>query len=230
MPNQIDLFFWPTPNGRKITIFLEEAGLDYKLHFINIGAGDQFDPAFLVISPNNRIPAIVDHDGPGSAPVSIFESGAILQYLGRKTGKFYPSDDRARIAVDEWLMWQMGGVGPMLGQFHHFHNYAPDKIEYAMMRYENEAHRLYGVLNKRLAENEYVAGDYSIADMAIISWTAQWERHHVELEKYPHFDRWRAAVMARPGVERGLAVGADKRKDLTDDETRKILFNQRGQD
>lgn len=230
MTNQIELFYWPTPNGRKITIFLEEAGLEYKLHFINIGAGDQFAPEFLAISPNNRIPAIIDPDGPEGEPISIFESGAILQYLGRKTGQFYPSEEHARVTVDEWLMWQMGGIGPMLGQFHHFHSYAPEKVPYAMTRYENEAHRLYGVLNKRLADNEYVAGEYSIADMAIIAWTAQWERHQVEIDHFPHFKRWYSTVMARPAVERGLAIGADKRKDLTDDETRKILFNQRGQD
>ncbi len=229
MTKPIDLYYWPTPNGWKITIFLEEAGLDYNINYVNIGAGEQFEPDFLAISPNNRMPAIVDHKGPGGDPISVFESGAILQYLGRKTGKFYPGDERARAQVDEWLMWQMGGVGPMLGQFHHFHHYAPEQIDYAMTRYANEAHRLYGVLNKRLEKNEYVAGDYSIADMAIISWTTLWERHNIELKDFPHFNRWREALLARPAVQKGLVVGAEKRMNLADnEEAKKVLFGQRG--
>ncbi|MHA7873102.1 MAG: glutathione S-transferase N-terminal domain-containing protein, partial [Hyphococcus sp.] len=214
----------------KITIFLEESGLPYNVNFVNIGAGEQFEPDFLAISPNNRMPAIVDPAGPEGKPVSIFESGAILQYLGRKTGKFYPQDERARVAVDEWLMWQMGGVGPMLGQLHHFHHYAPEDIDYAKTRYANEAHRLYGVLNRRLEAKEFVAGDYSIADMAIISWTTLWERHLIDIEEFPHFNRWREAVLARPAVQRGLVVGAEKRMNLANNEdAKKVLFGQRGQ-
>jgi len=228
MTKPIDLYYWPTPNGFKISIFLEEAGLPYNTKYVNIGAGEQFEPAFLKISPNNRMPAIVDPDGPGGKPVSVFESGAILQYLGRKTGKFYPADERARINVDEWLMWQMGGVGPMLGQFHHFHHYAPEQIDYAKKRYGDEADRLYGVLNKRLADNEFVAGDYSIADMAIISWTLLYERHEIDLEKIPHFKRWLDTVLARPAVQRGVALGADKRSNLADnEEAKKVLFGQK---
>ncbi len=167
----IELYYWPTPNGWKISIMLEECGLPYTVIPVNIGKGDQFKPEFLAISPNNRMPAIVDPDGPGGTPISVFESGAILQYLGRKTGKFYPSDERQRVAVDQWLFWQMGGLGPMAGQTHHFRIYAPEKIEYAINRYTNEVNRLYGVMNKRLAENDYLAGDfYSIADMACIGW------------------------------------------------------------
>lgn len=230
MSNAIELYYWPTPNGWKATIFLEEAGLPYNVNYVNIGAGEQFEPDFLAISPNNRMPAIVDPEGPEGKPVSVFESGAILQYLGRKTGKFYPKNERDRIAVDEWLMWQMGGVGPMLGQLHHFHHYAPEDIDYAKTRYANEAHRLYGVLNKRLEDNEYVAGDYSIADMAIISWTTLWERHLIDIEEFPDFNRWREAVLARPAVQRALVIGAEKRMNLADNEdAKKVLFGQRGQ-
>jgi len=228
MSKPIDLYYWPTPNGWKITIFLEEAGLPYNVNYVNIGAGEQFEPDFLAISPNNRMPAIVDPEGPEGKPVSVFESGAILQYLGRKTGKFYPKNERERIAVDEWLMWQMGGVGPMLGQLHHFHHYAPEDIDYAKTRYANEAHRLYGVLNNRLEDNDYVAGDYSIADMAIISWTTLWERHLIDIEEFPHFNRWREAVLARPAVQRALVIGAEKRMNLADNEdAKKVLFGQR---
>ena len=228
MSNAIELYYWPTPNGWKATIFLEEAGLPYNVKYVNIGAGEQFEPDFLAISPNNRMPAIVDPEGPEGKPISVFESGAILQYLGRKTGKFYPQSERERIAVDEWLMWQMGGIGPMLGQLHHFHHYAPEDIDYAKTRYANEAHRLYGVLNNRLEDNEYVAGDYSIADMAIISWTTLWERHLIDIEDFPHFNRWREAVLARPAVQRGLVIGAEKRMNLADNEdAKKVLFGQR---
>lgn len=229
MNKPIELYYWPTPNGWKVAIYLEEAGIPYNVNYVNIGAGEQFEPDFLEISPNNRMPAIVDPDGPGDSPVSVFESGAILQYLGRKTGKFYPAAERARIKVDEWLMWQMGGVGPMLGQFHHFHHYAPEEIEYARDRYANEAHRLYGVLDKRLSAHAFVAGqEYSIADMAIISWTTLWERHLITLDEFPHFHRWREQVLARPAVVRGLQVGAEKRINLQDsEEAKKVLFGQR---
>ncbi len=169
-PAPIVLYYWPTPNGWKITILLEELGLPYDVVPVNISKGEQFTPEFLAISPNNKMPAIVDPDGPGGAPISVFESAAIMMYLGRKTGRFYPADERARVEVDQWLMWQMGGFGPMLGQNHHFRHYAPEKIEYALARYTNETHRLYGVLDKRLADRAFVAGEYSIADMAIVGW------------------------------------------------------------
>ncbi len=204
----IELHYWPTPNGWKVSIFLEEAGIPYNVNFVDIAAGDQFKPEFLAISPNNRMPAIVDSEGPGNEPISIFESGAILQYLGRKFGLFYPADERARVDVDQWLMWQMGGFGPMLGQNHHFRVYAPEKIPYAMDRYLNETHRLYGVLNKRLADRESVAGDYSIADMAIVSWSRGWERQGMDLPAdFPHVKRWLDMLLERPAVQRGLAVG-----------------------
>lgn len=228
MTKPIELHYWPTPNGWKVTIFLEEAGLPYNVNFVNIGAGEQFRPEFLKISPNNRMPAIVDPDGPGGEPISVFESGAILQYLGRKTGKFYPADERARVRVEEWLMWQMGGIGPMLGQFHHFHNYAPEDIAYAKTRYANEAHRLYGVLDRQLRDNEFVAGDYSIADMAIIGWTKLYERHNIDPAEFPDFKRWHDAMLARPAVRRGLAVGEERRSNIAhDDEAKKVLFGQR---
>ena len=228
MTKPIELYYWPTPNGWKVTIFLEEASLPYNVNFINIGEGDQFKPDFLKISPNNKMPAIIDPEGPGGEPISIFESGAILQYLGRKTGKFYPADERARVKVDEWLMWQMGGVGPMLGQLHHFNNYAAEKIDYAIKRYENEAHRLYGVLNERLAENDFVAGDYSVADMAIAGWTKSYERHNIDPGEFPNFKRWIDAVTARPAVQRGFAVGKERRSDISDnDKAKSILFGQR---
>ena len=228
MTNPIDLHYWPTPNGWKITIFLEEAGLPYSVNYVDIGAGEQFDEAFLAISPNNRMPAIVDPDGPDGKPISVFESGAILQYLGRKTGQFYPTDERARVAVDEWLMWQMGGIGPMLGQNHHFRNYAPEKLDYAIQRYGDEADRLYGVLDKRLASHDFVAGDYSIADMAIFSWVRSPERQGVDETKFPNYVRWRDQIAARPAVERAVAVGVEKRRNLADDkEAQKVLFGQR---
>src|ERR1051325_5062135 len=177
----IDLYFWPTPNGHKISIMLEECGLPYEMIPVNIARGDQFKPEFLAISPNNRMPAIVDPQGPGGKPISIFESGAILQYLGRKTGKFYPADERKRVEVEEWLFWQMGGLGPMAGQANHFRRYAPEKIEYAINRYTNEVRRLYGVMNKRLESRDYLAGAYSIADMACFGWARIWQRHEIDI-------------------------------------------------
>jgi GST-like protein len=228
-PAPIELYFWPTPNGYKVTIMLEEAGLPYTVVPVNIGKGDQFKPEFLAISPNNRMPAIVDPAGPGGAPISVFESGAILQYLGRKTGQFYPSDERRRVAVEEWLFWQMGGFGPMLGQTHHFRIYAPEKVEYAINRYTNETNRLYGVLNRRLADNEFVAGEYSIADMSIIGWARGWERQGQDIADFPHVKRWMDTVLARPAVQRGLAVDVkDDKLDLSADKSaQSVLFNQR---
>jgi GST-like protein len=208
---------------------LEECGLPYTVHPINIGKGDQFKPDFLAISPNNKMPAIVDHDGPGGEAISVFESGAILQYLGRKTGQFYPADERARMEVDQWLFWQMGGFGPMLGQTHHFRIYAPEKVPYAIDRYTNETNRLYGVLNKRLADREFVAGAYSIADMAIAPWAKLWERQGQNIDDFPHAKRWLEAVQARPAVQRGLAVAAEDRakSDLKDPAVQAVLFGQR---
>jgi GST-like protein len=225
----IELFYWPTPNGWKITIMLEECGLPYEIRAINIGAGDQFKPDFLTISPNNKMPAILDPDGPGGAPISVFESGAILQYLGRKTGKLYPQDERARIEVDEWLFWQMAGFGPMLGQVHHFRNYAPEKIPYAIDRYVNEAHRLYGVLDKQLEGREFVCGDYSIADIAIVGWAKLWDKQGQDLTDFPNVSRWLDVMLARPAVQRGLAVKAQGPTfDLANDAAaQKILFGQR---
>lgn len=225
----IELFYWPTPNGWKISIMLEECGLPYTVRPVNIAKGDQFKPEFLAISPNNRMPAIIDPDGPNGQPISVFESGAILQYLGRKTGQFYPADERRRVQVDEWLFWQMGGFGPMLGQTHHFRIYAPEKIPYAVDRYTNEANRLYGVLNKRLADREFVADDYSIADMAIVGWAKLWERQGQNIEDFPHVKRWLETVLARPAVQRGLAVQAEDRAktDMTDPAVRAVLFGQK---
>ncbi|WP_201832275.1 glutathione S-transferase N-terminal domain-containing protein [Microvirga zambiensis] len=225
----IELYYWPTPNGWKITIMLEECGLPYTVLPVNIGKGDQFKPDFLAISPNNKMPAIVDHDGPGGEPISVFESGAILQYLGRKTGKFYPQDERGRVEVDQWLFWQMGGFGPMLGQAHHFRIYAPEKVDYAIDRYTNETNRLYGVLNKRLADREFVAGEYSIADMAIAPWAKLWERQGQNIDEFPHAKRWLETVLARPAVQRGIKVSSEEREktDLTDPKVQAILFGQR---
>ena len=225
----IELYYWPTPNGWKITIMLEDCRLPYTVLPVNIGKGDQFKPEFLSISPNNKMPAIVDHEGPGGEPISVFESGAILQYLGRKTGRFYPRDERGRVEVDQWLFWQMGGFGPMLGQAHHFRIYAPEKVEYAIDRYTNETHRLYGVLNKRLADREFVAGEYSIADMAIAPWAKLWERQGQNIAEFPHAKRWLETVLARPAVQRGIGVSSEEREktDLTDPKVQAILFGQR---
>ncbi|MCC1480721.1 glutathione S-transferase N-terminal domain-containing protein [Roseibaca sp. Y0-43] len=230
----IKLHYWPTPNGWKISIALEEMGLPYNTHFVNIGAGDQFKPEFLKIAPNNRMPAIVDPDGPDGKPISIFESGAILQYLARKTGQFYGSTERDRIAVDQWLMWQMGGLGPMAGQAHHFLKYAPameppNDLPYAKDRYRNEVARLYKVLDKQLADNRYVAGDfYSIADMAIWGWASLWEGQAQTLDDKPNLKRWLDEVGARPAVQKGRALAADQRSDVTSDkEAQKVLFGKR---
>jgi GST-like protein len=226
----IDVYYWPTPNGHKITIMLEECGLPYTLKAVNIGRGQQFEPAFLEISPNNRMPAIVDPDGPGRKPISVFESGAILQYLGRKTGKFYPTDERARVAVEEWLFWQMAGLGPMAGQAHHFRNYAPEKIPYGINRYTDEVNRLYGVLNKRLAGREYVADDYSIADMAIYPWVRPYKNQGQDLAEFPHLEAWFQRMRERPAVARGVKAGEELRNaySLADDkEAQRIMFGQR---
>ncbi len=203
----IELYTWSTPNGRKASIALEEMGLDYSVHPINITKNEQFAPEFLKISPNNRIPAIVDPDGPDGAPISLFESGAILIYLAEKTGKFMPTDARARYTALQWLMWQMGGFGPMLGQAHHFRRFAKEEVPYAIERYTNETRRLYGVLDKRLNEAEYLAGaDYSIADIATYPWAARHEWHGIALEDFPAVKRWYDAIGARPAVEKGMAV------------------------
>jgi GST-like protein len=224
----IDVYYWPTPNGQKITVYLEEAGVPYTVHPVNIGKGDQFKPEFLAISPNNRMPAIVDPEGPGGQPISVFESGAILQYLGRKFGALYPTDERARVEVEEWLFWQIGGLGPMAGQTHHFRNYAPEKIPYAIDRYVNEVHRLYGVMNKRLADRDYLAGDYSIADVACIGWAKGWEKQGQDISEFPNLKAWLDRMLAKPAVARGLEVGADLRSDLsTDKDAQKVLFGQR---
>ncbi|MEM1288652.1 MAG: glutathione S-transferase N-terminal domain-containing protein [Pseudomonadota bacterium] len=222
----IDLYVWPTPNGFKISIYFEEVGIPYTVHPINIGKGDQFKPEFLAISPNNRMPAIVDPEGPGGEPISVFESGAILQYLGRKFGQFYPSDERARVKVDEWLMWQMGGFGPMLGQNHHFNSYAPEDVPYAKKRYTDETHRLYGVLNKQLEGKNYITGEYSIADMACIGWARGWDKQKMDIAEFPHVGRWIDTMMARPAVQKGVELLADARKPMSE-EDKKILFNQR---
>ncbi|MGY6547446.1 MAG: glutathione S-transferase N-terminal domain-containing protein [Roseinatronobacter sp.] len=230
----IDLFYWPTPNGWKISIALEEMGLAYNVQYVNIGAGDQFKPDFLKIAPNNRMPAIIDPDGPDGAPVSIFESGAILQYLARKTGQFCGPTERDRIAVDQWLMWQMGGLGPMAGQAHHFLKYAPEldppqDLPYAKERYQREVARLYGVLDRQLAQNAYVAGDfYSIADMAIWPWATLWEGQAQTLDDKPNLRRWLDEIGARPAVVTGHALGADHRKSVeADREAQKVLFGTR---
>jgi glutathione S-transferase len=228
----IKLYYWPTPNGWKISIMLEECGLPYELVPVNLGKGEQFDPAFLKIAPNNRMPAIVDPDGPGGRPISVFESGAILQYLGRKTGKFYPADERKRVAVDEWLMWQMGGLGPMTGQANHFLNYAKDVGgDYAKKRYSDEVHRLLGVMNTRLAKVPYLAGAYSIADMACWGWVIGASRFH-DMDEFPHVKAWRNKIGKRPAVDRGFKLGRALREQMDNDpkaqeEARKILFGQR---
>ncbi len=209
----IDLYTWPTPNGHKVHIMLEETSTPYRVHAVDIGAGDQFKPEFLRISPNNKMPAMVDSDGPGGKPISLFESGAMLIYLASKTGKFLPADLRDKWSTLQWLMFQMGGVGPMLGQAHHFLGYAPEKIPYAMNRYKNEANRLYGVIDRRLKESKYIAcGEYTIADMAIVPWLRFPERQGVEIDEYPALKKWRDAILARPAVERAVQVLADRRR------------------
>jgi GST-like protein len=222
----IELYYWPTPNGFKVSIYFEELDIPYTVKPINIGKGDQFEPSFLAFSPNNRMPAIIDPEGPDGEPISVFESGAILQYLGRKFGSFYPSDERARVKVEEWLMWQMGGFGPMLGQNHHFNKYAPEDVPYGKKRYTDETHRLYGVLNHQLEGKDYITGEYSIADMACIGWARGWEAQMMDLAEFPNVGRWLDTMMARPAVMRGLAVGAELRKPMSE-EDKKVLFNQR---
>jgi GSH-dependent disulfide-bond oxidoreductase len=225
----IELCYWPTPNGWKISIMLEECGLPYVLHPVDISKGEQFTPQFLAIAPNNRMPAIVDPSGPGGRPISVFESGAILQYLGRKTGKFYPRDERSRTAVEEWLFWQMGGLGPMAGQATHFRGYAPEQIAYAIARYTDEVNRLYGVMNTRLARHEFLAGRYSIADMACVGWVRLAERQGQDLRQFPDLKRWFEAVRARPAVKRAFAIRieAASKVDVTDPKVRGVLFGQR---
>lgn len=202
----IDLYYWTTPNGHKISIALEEMGLEYQVFPINILDNDQFQPDFLRISPNNKIPAIVDQNGPHGEAISIFESGAILQYLGRKTGMFYPVDEQQRVEVEQWLMWQMGGFGPMLGQNHHFSQFAAEKIPYAIERYVNETKRLYGVLNTQLTGQKYVAGEYSIADMAILPWILSYSWQQIQIDDYPYVKDYMQRLMARPAVQRALAI------------------------
>ena len=224
----IEVYSWPTPNGHKVHIMLEECGLAYRAHPVNIGTGDQFKPEFLAISPNNKIPAITDPDGPEGKPISLFESGAILLYLAGKTGKFLPQSVTARYEVLQWLMFQMGGVGPMLGQAHHFRIYAPEKIDYAINRYTNEAKRLYGVMDKRLAKSKYIGGpEYSIADIAIFPWLRSWKNQGIDWSDYPHLKGWFDEIAARPAVQRGVEVLADLRKPLVDSQAREVLFGAR---
>jgi GST-like protein len=221
----IDVYSWPTPNGHKVHIMLEETGLPYRAHAIDIGAGDQFKPEFLAISPNNKIPAIVDRDGPDGNRISMFESGAILVYLASKTGRFLPEDLREKWSVLQWLMFQMGSIGPMLGQAHHFNIYAPEKLEYAMRRYSREANRLYGVMDKRLGESEYIAtNEYSIADIAIFPWLRSYKNQGVDMDEYPNVKRWFDGIAARPAVQRGVAVLADARQPGMDAKARENLF------
>jgi GSH-dependent disulfide-bond oxidoreductase len=224
----IDLYYWTTPNGHKITVFLEEVGLPYNIIPINIGAGDQFKPEFLKISPNNRIPAIVDHEPTGGGePISVFESGAILLYLAEKTEKLIPQNLRGRVEVLQWLFWQMGGLGPMAGQNHHFSQYAPEKIEYAINRYVNETARLYAVLDKQLADREFVAGDYSIADIAAYPWIVPHERQSQNLDNFPNLKRWFEAIQARLAVIRAYEKAeAFKNQALDIEKSRNVLFNQ----
>ncbi len=225
----IEFHYWPTPNGWKISIMLEECGLPYDVHLVNIGKGEQFKPEFLAISPNNRIPAIVDPEGPDGQPISVFESGAILQYLGRKTGKFYPTDERLRVEVDQWLFWQMAGLGPIAGQTHYFRIYAPEKIPDAINRFTNETARLYGVMDARLSNRPFLAGDYSIADMACLGWIKPWEKQGQNLDDFPNVKRWFETMMARPGVQRGLAVNAESHGTLNprDPEVQRTLFGNK---
>ncbi|PUA19907.1 glutathione binding-like protein [Glaciimonas sp. PCH181] len=221
----IDVYSWPTPNGHKVHIMLEECGLPYTAHPIDIGAGGQFTPEFLAISPNNKIPAIVDEHGPDGKPFSLFESGAILLYLASKTGKFLGNTDQEKFKTLEWLMFQVGGVGPMLGQAHHFRLYAPEKIDYAVDRYTNEAKRLYGVINKQLSQHAYLAGsEYTIADIATFPWLRSWKNQGVELSDYPHLHKWFDTISERPAVQRGVEVLANLRKPLTGTTERDILF------
>jgi GST-like protein len=221
----IEVYSWPTPNGHKVHIMLEECGLPYRAHAVDIGAGDQFDPEFLAISPNNKIPAIVDPGGPDGQPISLFESGAILLYLAGKTGKLLPTNTRGKYEALQWLMFQMGGVGPMLGQAHHFRIYAPEKIGYAIERYTNEAKRLYGVMDRQIARHRYIAGnEYSIADIAVFPWLRSWKNQGIDWNDYPNLKGWFDEIAARPAVQRGVEVLADLRKPQMDDKAREALF------
>ncbi|WP_082151399.1 glutathione binding-like protein [Caenimonas sp. SL110] len=223
----IEVFSWATPNGHKVHIMLEECGLPYQVTAVNIGTGDQFKPEFLKISPNNKIPAIIDPQGPDGKPIHLFESGAILIYLAAKTGRFMPATDREKYDVLQWLMFQMGGVGPMLGQAHHFRLYAPEKVEYAVNRYSNEAKRLYGVIERRLQESKWLGGkEYSIADIATFPWIRSWEKQGLALSDYPAVEQWVRKIEERPAVQRGVKVLADLRKPITDDKAREILFGK----
>jgi len=225
MTTPIDLYTWPTPNGFKVSIFLEEAGVPYTVHAVDIGAGDQFDPEFLTFSPNNKMPAIIDPEGPDGKPYGLFESGAILMYLAEKYGQFWPQSHPARYDTVKWLMWQMGGFGPMLGQANHFRTYAPEKIPYAIDRYTNETGRLYNVLDRRLGEAEFLAGDvYSIADMATFPWSRSHERQGQSIDDYPNFKRWYNAINDRPAVQRGVQVLAERRAPTLTEEARRIMF------
>lgn len=224
----IEVYSWATPNGHKVHIMLEECGLAYRTIPVDIGAGDQFKHEFLAISPNNKIPAIVDPDGPDGQPISLFESGAILLYLAGKTGKLLPESTRGKYEVLQWLMFQMGGVGPMLGQAHHFRVYAPEKIPYAVDRYTNEARRLYAVMNGRLALSRYIGGkDYSIADIAIFPWLRSWKNQGIDWNDFPHLKGWFDEIAKRPAVVRGVEVLADKRRSITDEKSREVLFGAR---
>jgi GST-like protein len=221
----IDVYSWATPNGHKVHIMLEECGLPYTAHPVNIGAGEQFKPEFLKISPNNRIPAIVDPNGPDGKPIALFESGAILLYLASKTGKFLPKTDRQKYDMLQWLMFQMGGVGPMLGQNHHFRLYAPEKIEYAVNRYTNEAKRLYGVMDRHLSKHKYIAGNsYTIADISIFPWLRNWKNQGIDWADFPHLKKWFDAIEARPAVKRGVEVLASLRKPLVDPKAHENMF------
>ncbi|HNU12230.1 MAG TPA: glutathione S-transferase N-terminal domain-containing protein [Rubrivivax sp.] len=223
----IEVYSWPTPNGHKVHIMLEECGLPYRAIPVDIGRGEQFEPRFLEISPNNKIPAIVDPDGPDGAPITVFESGAILLYLAGKTGRFLPASTQGKYEVLQWLMFQMGSVGPMLGQAHHFRVYAPEKIPYAIERYTNEARRLYGVMNRRLAGSRYIGGaEYSIADIAIFPWLRSWKNQGIDWNDHPHLKGWFDEIAARPAVVRGLEVLSDYRRPVQDDRAREVLFGQ----
>ena len=223
----IQVYSWPTPNGHKVHVMLEECGLPYEAIPVNIGAGEQFRPEFLEISPNNKIPAIVDPQGPGGRPISVFESGAILVYLASKTGRFLPAGDRARFEVLQWLMFQMGGVGPMLGQAHHFRMYAPEKVPYAIDRYTNEARRLYGVIDKRLSQSKWLGGaEYSIADIATFPWLRSWGNQGIVLNDFPHLHAWFTNIADRPAVQRGVKVMAELRRPITGDKEREVLFGK----
>ena len=223
----IEVYSWPTPNGHKVHVMLEECALPYKAIAVDIGKGDQFRSDFLAISPNNKIPAIVDPDGPDGEPISLFESGAILMYLAAKTGRFMPESIRGKYEVLQWLMFQMGGVGPMLGQAHHFRIYAPEKLPYAIERYTNEAQRLYGVMNKRRAKSKYLGGpEYSIADIAVFPWLRSWKNQGIDWDDYPHLKGWFDEISGRPAVQRGVEVLAGLRKPLSDDKAREVLFGK----